>query len=137
VRDEHRIYAIDVSIVNPAKSSACHSHVLPESDATSVAAEAAKTKSFAAVVSDDIVRGFVPFVVEATGRLGPAASMFVAKFSKGDTLKRTYFLNCLAACLARYNSGAYADARARLRFAKGASWKPATTEITEFYPNEN
>ncbi|KAJ1438556.1 hypothetical protein B484DRAFT_392228, partial [Ochromonadaceae sp. CCMP2298] len=49
---------------------------------------------------------FVPFIVEATGRLGPSALEFLngALDSEDDSHARSYFLSAISACIALYNS---------------------------------
>ena len=56
----------------------------------------------------------MPFAVEATGRLGPAASSFVDKITRNNTMARSYFLSAMSACIALNNSRMYGDARHRL-----------------------
>ena len=136
VRDEHELHVIDVVVVNPARAAPI-TGLPPEPDYAARQAQTAKRKDYALVTSAEVKSGFIAFAVEATGRLGPEALRFVEKISKGNTLARTYFLNCLSACIARYNSGSFASAtRARLRYIKGNSWGEMNGELEEFYPRE-
>jgi uncharacterized C2H2 Zn-finger protein len=136
VQDEHHFHAIDVSIVNPARASLQLASGIPRPDHAAQRAETAKRSNYATVTTPGVVSGFVPFVVEATGRLGPEARSFVANVSRGNTAARTYFLNCMSACIARYNSSSFAAARKRMLYYKGNGWDPSTREVDEFYPRE-
>jgi hypothetical protein len=104
------IYIIDVSITNPS----CRTTLEHGSDRTSdVGArlrETSKRASYARIPSLRLApytnHQFVPFIVEATGRLGPSALEFLngALDSEDDSHARSYFLSAISACIALYNS---------------------------------
>ena len=57
----------------------------------------------------------------ATGRLGPAAKAFIDAQTSNSTQERTYFLNCLAASTAVFNSRAYSFSRGKAEFQQVAT----------------
>jgi hypothetical protein len=104
------IYIIDVCITNPS----CRTTLVHGSDRTQdVGAglrETSKRASYARIPSlhqdPYIGHEFVPFVVEATGRLGPSALEFLKSSldSEEDAHARLYFLSATSACIALFNS---------------------------------
>jgi hypothetical protein len=68
------VYLIDIGITNPSSPSgrSLGSHLFP--DVANLAYEAAKCRTYSFIGFPAIV---VPFIIEATGRLGPAAHAFL------------------------------------------------------------
>ena len=76
-------------------------------------AEKEKMAKFRDVDAPELINSglLTPFVVEATGRLGPAARQLIDKRTGTSTTERTYFLNCMAAAIAVFNACAYGCGR--------------------------
>lgn len=115
--DGGRCYVIDVAISNPA----CRTYVRALSDEfadrAAVRREQTKRARYAGVPGLLEGGGFVPFVLEATGRLGPAARNFLDIVVGDHTLARSYFMSATSACITQYNSWMVADVRANVRDA--------------------
>lgn len=72
-------YLLDVAIVNPGAPSYAHLNPEVESDAVAKDKEKEKDEAYISVATRYMIR---PFVVEATGRLGPLAREWLKQFEK-------------------------------------------------------
>ena len=84
---------IDVAVVDPGayKYTKHFSHRNPDSAAQ--AEEASKRAHYARIVPAPTPATIIPFVLEATGRLGPSALAFLNKICRTKTYHRYQFLN--------------------------------------------
>jgi Reverse transcriptase (RNA-dependent DNA polymerase) len=93
VRDErgNDVHVIDVAVVTPA----AHEYTDPpyrsdlHKDAAAVRMEIRKRQTYAAHVPAPKI---VPFIVEATGRLGPTAKEFLQRVCNNNTFRRSQFI---------------------------------------------
>ena len=115
-------YIIDVSIVNPAgKTQVDRNKTHQEQDAAARSREVEKRALYARVLTEagghiDAER-IVPFVIERTGRLGPAALSFLeaaCMTNGGRTFQRSQFLKELSFWTAFYNGRIMGVARGYL-----------------------
>jgi hypothetical protein len=110
---------LDTKIPNPA---AYHHRpapgLLPTEGKAAENVEEITRSSYSGITSPELIRSkiLVPFVVEATGRLGPAATKLIQRLSGKNTSARSYLINCISASIAMYNSQSYAVARRRTHF---------------------
>jgi len=124
VRTEDKLIVIDVEVVNPASIRyRKQSQAIPEKDHATKQGERKKKHDFRHVDEPELIKSkcFVPFVMDATGRLGPAAKAFIDAQTSNSTQERTYFLNCLAASTAVFNSRAYSFSRGKAEFQQVAT----------------
>ena len=109
-------YIIDVTIVDPGcqKSLTSLSHV--NQDAAAKRKELTKKAHYRRVVTPARLQegSIVPFVVEASGRLGPLAMSFLFTICGTQTLLRSKFLNEVNLTCARMNGGCLRSTRDRI-----------------------
>jgi hypothetical protein len=111
----HITYTIDVAVSNPAARSFLRKGSATVVDAAAIERERTKTLRYSTIPGLMEGGGFKPFVIEATGRLGPAARAFIDEITGDNTLRRTYFLSAMSACIAKYNSLMFRATRSRLQ----------------------
>ena len=98
---------IDVMVTDPAAESHRHLNTHTDPDVTASAGEQMKRASYARRLPSLAKESLVPFVVEATGRLGPAATLFLKQVSGGHHDSAITTLTCqIGALVTRYNSQA-------------------------------
>jgi len=95
-----RVFAIDVTIAEPASARAMlhrelSSQTIP--DGAALQAEARKRAEYRSSIYEDHL---VPFVIESTGRLGPAAKIFLDQVASQDFPSRSAFLLDISVLLA-------------------------------------
>ena len=103
-------HVIDLSIVTPEANSFLNPPYLSflKQDAAAVCGEKRKRLYYSKVnevngVADRIpAESLVPFVIESTGRLGPAAFSFLNKICGTQTYRRSRFISEIALVCARY-----------------------------------
>jgi len=120
IRNEDRLLVIDVQVINPASQRYRQPGRIPDRDHACKIAERDKRNLYKYVDSPELIRSkcLIPFVMDATGRLGPTAKAFIEQFTSHHTFARSYFLNCLAATTAVYNTRAYTYARSKATFRR-------------------
>jgi hypothetical protein len=94
-------YAIDVSIVDPAAQSHIAGGDLSSLQVAGGAAKQAEMSKVAAYRGTDYAGTLVPFIVEATGRLGPKASKFLETIGGAAARRKGMFLFDVNLVLAR------------------------------------
>lgn len=114
-------YVIDVSIVTPEAQSFIQypylSHI--RQDAAAECGEKRKLLYYSKVnevngIADRIpAESVIPFVIESTGRLGPAAFSFLNKICGTQTFKRSRFISEIALLCARYTGKMLVASRER------------------------
>jgi hypothetical protein len=103
---------IDVSVINPGAKRYLDVGSADKEDVGSNKREEEKRVKYSQILGLAASNCFVPFVVEATGRLGKAAVKFVNNLTKDKDISiRSFFLNSLSACLARFSSCMIANSR--------------------------
>jgi hypothetical protein len=103
-------HVIDLSIVTPEANTFLNHPYLSflKQDAAAICAEGRKRLYYSKVnevngVADRIpAESLIPFVIESTGRLGPAAFSFLNKICGTQTYKRSRFISEIALVCARY-----------------------------------
>ena len=118
---------VDVSIVDPGSSvyiNRHHSH--STLDAASKAMESHKRLHYQAVRHPLPLppSSIIPFVLEASGRLGPAALGFVGRIGGSHTFLRSQFLNDISLTSATY-LGKMLQATREWMAANPKNWRPA------------
>jgi hypothetical protein len=86
------LHVIDVAVVTPACSTYTRDGSVRadrNKDAAAAAAEAEKRRHYERVVAAPVIQ---PFVLEATGRFGPAAKAFTQSICGDNTYRRSQFL---------------------------------------------
>lgn len=100
-------YYIDVSTVDPGcrKAMGGAPSSVTTSDAAAKAREATKRVHYNGVATPARLsaESVIPFVIETTGRLGPAALSFLFSICGTHTLLRSQFLNSVVLLLNRFN----------------------------------
>ena len=96
-----KVFAIDVSIAEPASARAQSHHEFPSTITPDGAALQAESRKFADYRETVYNNTLVPFILESTGRLGPSAKTFLDRISGQDFTSRSYFLLELSIVLAR------------------------------------
>ena len=97
------VYIVDVSVVEPSSQM----YLLQESwkveNVANKLRENVKCIKYqhCRALQQEGGASLIPFVLEATGRLGPAAVEFMSKLNKENTLYASLFLDHMAAGLAR------------------------------------
>jgi hypothetical protein len=111
---EHEAKYIDVMVVHPGAQTYLQRGSAWTEDTASKAGEEIKRAKYS-VVPQLLQQGhFVPFVVEATGRLGPSAMQWIRALTAGkDVLHRSRCLSLISAAIARYNAKMIGAARGR------------------------
>ena len=114
-------YVIDVSVVTPEAPSFTQypylSHI--RQDAAAECGEKRKRLYYSKVnevngIADSIpAESVIPFVIESTGRLGPAAFSFLNKICGTQTFKRSRFISEIALLCARYTGKMLVASRER------------------------
>jgi Reverse transcriptase (RNA-dependent DNA polymerase) len=90
-------FYIDIAIVDPAASTfqkaPIHSHVNQDGAASSY--ERTKRQHYARVNTPEplLARSVIPFIIEATGRLGPSALLFLHSLCGTQTYTRSLFIS--------------------------------------------
>ena len=64
---------------------------------------------------------FIPFVVEMTGRFGPAAKSFLEVLQPGGSASKTYFRNLVSTNIAKINSMMQKSTNKKLRDSEGVA----------------
>jgi hypothetical protein len=103
-------HVIDLSIVTPEANSFLNPPYLSflKQDAAAICGEKRKRLHYSKVnevngVADRIpAESLIPFVIESTGRLGPAAFSFLNKICGTQTYRRSRFISEIALVCARY-----------------------------------
>jgi hypothetical protein len=114
------VYVFDVTITDPGgKIHVTRNQAARREDAAAMAREHAKREKYTKVVGlcvspqvlEDVhssaQQKFIPFAVEATGRLGPMARQFLKKLNDDNPVfshEISFFLYAMGACIARCNS---------------------------------
>ena len=96
---------IDVTVANPSAPSYASAAPEEKDDATAIARETEKRRRYDQFKN---VHEIVPFVVEATGRLGPTAIEWMKEISKKQKYKRSSFreqigVKVIQACMQQIN----------------------------------
>ena len=96
--------AWDVAIVNPSAPTyvRLQSHIAP--DIAAKDREKIKRDQFSRFVQDPAGITLIPFVIEATGRLGPAASTYMRTIGEKFGFARREFVGRMSAAIARFNA---------------------------------
>ena len=106
---------MDVTVAHPGAQRYLTRGSAEEVDVANIMRETAKTAIYNAVPGMAASGCFIPFAVEATGRLGPKAIEWVTALTAGkDVIFRSYCLNSISSGIARYNSRMIAHARAKM-----------------------
>jgi len=108
------VHSIDVAIAEPASFRARSNREFPSSttpDGAAIQAERRKVTDYAGTIHQDIL---VPFVLESTGRLGPAAKLFLDKTTNQNIHPRSSFLLEISSILARSMGRLCHSSRTRL-----------------------
>lgn len=115
---------IDITVINPTAEKYKWKELdLTTAGAPARLAEANKLVKYTevkAAKAPNVELSLIPFVMEATGRMGPAADAFLDRLSKTTGLadeslktKRNFFLSRLSVCMARGNAALLREYRAR------------------------
>jgi hypothetical protein len=101
-----RQYTIDVSFVNPSSVSQLALGSAREQDKAATDRENHKIAKYSPVPGMEAGGrgGFTPFVIESTGRLGPAAHKFLTEIGQGKSYYISQLYTALSALSALYNS---------------------------------
>jgi hypothetical protein len=102
VHRDGRRYVIDVTITHPGAGTYIrdnHSHL--HSDRAAVRREEEKTLHYRQVPQLVESGLFIPFAIEATGRLGPQALAFVQDITREDSYSRNTFVDAVGLSIAR------------------------------------
>lgn len=107
-------YVIDVAITNPGSRSAVQAGSGHRSDSAAGDRERFKRAMYSDVqeLSEDV--SFVPFVLEATGRMGPAARAFLDRVTEDNSSSLSHFLSCTSAVVTLHNAWMLAGTRTRI-----------------------
>jgi len=110
---DNTAYVIDVMIRDPSSPSTLstnQSHRI--TDATNKSGEAIKRRHYNQWANNHTI---VPFVIEATGRLGPSAELFIKAITGVNTKARSLFLTTMHAIIARYNGSMFSNMASYIR----------------------
>ncbi len=106
---------IDVTIAHPGALRYRNVGSATTVDAANLLREVEKSAIYNAVEGMEGSGCFVPFAVEATGRLGSQAIKWITELTAGkDVLYRSFCLNSISSVIARYNARMIANARKRM-----------------------
>lgn len=110
----HEAKFIDVMVVHPGAHTYLERGSALVEDVANKAGEQVKRTKYSVVPHLQEHGNFVPFVVEATGRLGPSAMTWLRHLTAGrDVFFRSRCLTTISAYIAMYNAKMIGAARAR------------------------
>jgi len=117
VRSGGSVTIFDVSVINPSARSYVNLGSATVPDVGAKHRERLKRQAFAERMGPSCEMSFVPFVVEATGRMGPAALDFFNTHmaSNMETWKVQQFLAKMSSTIALWNSRMIMQTRAAFR----------------------
>jgi len=116
MRDGPTVTIFDVAIVNPSARSYIEKGSDENPDIAARHREELKRQAFYERFGPDTQINFVPFVVEATGRMGPAAVAYYDRYiaANTETWKGQQFLAKMSSIIALWNSRMILDTRVML-----------------------
>jgi hypothetical protein len=111
---DNNLHYIDVTVANPASQSYLDKGSAGTPDVASKWKEQAKIRRYS-VLGNAVQTGrFIPFAVEATGRLGPAAAQFLQRMAGHRHDLRNRFIDQMNVIIAHHNGQLIANRRAEL-----------------------
>ena len=100
-----QVIVIDVVIANPAAPKYIAKHSDTKTDVAAIDREASKRRAIEDLGLGGLQFRFIPFAIEATGRLGPAALQFLQQFiPEGHIDARRTFCMSMSATIARFTA---------------------------------
>jgi hypothetical protein len=111
---DNNLHYIDVTVANPAAQSYLDKGSAATADVASKFKEQAKVRRYS-VLGNAVQTGrFIPFAVEATGRLGPAAAQFLQRMAGPRHDLRNRFIDQMNVIIAHHNGQLIAKRRREL-----------------------
>jgi hypothetical protein len=111
---DNNIHYIDVTVANPASQSYLNLGSAVSADVASKRKEQEKIRHYG-VLGNAVQTGrFIPFAVEATGRLGPAAVQFLQRMAGPRHDLRNRFIDQMNVIMAHHNGQLIANRRVEL-----------------------